>query len=219
MNPWSNPDYARVYVEKYRAELLLKYAPLYRALNLSPDKVSQFESALADCMQAEIDIWAAASTQGLETVRDSAANTAVARMTSDPLVQRDEKLKAVLGDVGFAEFQQFDLPTAQGAREMVQSLASNLYASETPVTALQGEQLVQIIARNTQIVRTPMASDGRSPMFRHVPQTDWAAVGAQAQGVLSPPQLAVLQNVVDQQRLTRDLIEVQFSGPAASPAK
>jgi RNA polymerase sigma factor (sigma-70 family) len=217
--PWTNPDYSRAYVAKYRAELRLKYAPLYRALGLSPEQIAQFEAALADTMQAVTDIWAAAGAQGVNTAHDSAAATTVAKMTSDPYKERNDKLRALLGDAGFTQFLQFDAPNAQTARDVVNSLAANMYTSETPLTAPQGEQLTQIIARNTRIVNTPMASDGGKPVYRITPETDWTAVSAQAQGLLSEPQLAVLRNLTEQQRLSAELIQVSSTGRLSTGSK
>ncbi len=218
MNPWSNPDYARVYVEKYRAELQLKYAPLYRALGLSAGQIAEFEAALTENMQAVTEIWGAASAQGIDSGRDSAAATAVAKMTSDPAKVRDEKLKALLGDAGFAQFERFNAPDAQAVRDLVTSLAANLYASDTPLMGSQGERLTEIIARNTRMVNTPMASDGGKPMYRVTTETDWAKVSAQVQGLLAEPQIAVLKDLTEQKRLYEALLQISATGqlPAGS---
>lgn len=134
---WGNPDYARAYVEKYRLGLGLRYGALYRALNLSPAQIAKFEASLTEGQQGVVDVWVEATQEGLPTGGDSAATTSVARLTSAPLGNMENRLKELLGEAGFGSFKEFD--KAKGNRELIATLAGGLYASEAPLTAAQGE--------------------------------------------------------------------------------
>jgi hypothetical protein len=45
---WDDPDYTRLYVEKYRVGLGLRYGSLYCALTLSPEQIAKFETTLTE---------------------------------------------------------------------------------------------------------------------------------------------------------------------------
>ena len=92
---------------------------------------------------------------------------------------RQAQLKALLGDSGYKQYQDYS-PTI-GARETAAGLASALATSDTPLSTEQAQQ-VQGILNETSI---------RQPPFGY----DWATAYAKAQGVLSPPQLDVLQAI------------------------
>ena len=188
---WGNPDYARTYVEKYRVGLGLRYGPLYRALNLSPEQIRKFEASLTEGQQGVVDVWVEATKQGLPTGGNSAASTSVARLTSGPLGNMENRLKELLGEAGFGSFKEFD--KAKGNRELIASLAGTLYTSESPLTARQGESLAAVFSSTTRRDWVPMADDGKKQITRLSEVTDWAGVQQQAQAFLSAPQLAALK--------------------------
>lgn len=214
---WTNPAYARAYVEKYRAGLGLRFGPLYRALNLSPEQIAKFESTLTEGQQGVVDVWAEAGKQGLSTSGDSATSTGVARLTSGPLGNMEKGLKELLGEAGFENYKQFD--KARGNRELITSLAGGLYSSETPLTAVQGEALAAVLASNTRTEKIPMADDGKKQMYRILEVTDWAEVQKQAQGILSAPQLAALKALNDQKQLDQEMARARGAAANAAAAK
>lgn len=190
---YSNPEYARLSLEQFRASLSGKFGPLYRALHLSRDQIAAFEAIQVECQQGLIDIWAAAESQDIASGSDSSTSTSVARMTSAPLALRDEKLKALLGDDNMKQYVDYDSTKGRLAMAFVPALAGDLYTTGVSLTVGQGDQLRQTIMDNTNVVKEPMASDGGDPIFKLVSQTDWNAVAAEAGGFLSEEQLAVLK--------------------------
>jgi hypothetical protein len=210
--PWNDPAYAHTYLEKYRTSLGLRYGPFYRTLALSPDQIAKFETALMESEQGMVDIWAAASSQGLLTDGGSATSTSVARMTSGPIMTAQETLKAMLGENGFEKYQQFN--KTRPARDFVTSLAGSLYYSESPLTAQQGDALTEIVKTNTKALNIPMVSDGKSPLFIQTNLTDWEAVSAQAQAFLSPSQLATLRSLGEQAKLAGEMSQIQYAPKA-----
>jgi RNA polymerase sigma factor (sigma-70 family) len=215
--PWNSPDYARAYVEKYRAGLGLRFGPLYRALNLSPEQIAKFESTLTEGQQGAIDVWAEAIKQGLPIGGNSASSTSVARLTSGPLGTMENGLKELLGEAGYENFKQFE--KARGNRELIASLAGGLYSSEAPLTVVQGESLAATMASNTKTEKIPMADDGKKQMYRILEVTDWAGVQKQAQAFLSAPQLAALKALSDQKQLDQEMAKITSAVASAAAAK
>ena len=214
---WGNPDYARTYVEKYRVGLGLRYGPLYRALNLSPEQIRKFEASLTEGQQGVVDVWVEVTKQGLPTGGNSAASTSVARLTSGPLGNMENSLKELLGEAGFGSFKEFE--KAKGNRELIASLAGTLYTSEAPLTAGQGESLAAVLSSNTRRDWVPMADDGKKQLTRLSEVTDWAGVQKQAQAFLSAPQLAALKALSDQKQLDQEMTKLAVVGVGAAAAK
>ena len=214
---WDNPGYARAYIEKHRAGLRLRFGPLYRALNLSPEQIAKFESTLTEGQQGVVDVWVEASKQGLPAGGNSASSTSVARLTSGPLGIMENGLKELLGEAGYENFKQFE--KARGNRELIASLAGSLYSSEVPLSVVQGESLAAIMASNTRTEKIPMADDGKKQMFRISEVTDWAGVQQQAQAFLSAPQLAALKALSDQKQLDQEMEKITRAAASAAAAK
>ena len=80
------------------------------------------------------------------------------------------------------------------SRAAVDSLATALYYTETPLTAGQADQLTQLVAANTG--KRSVDAVGITTFG----EIDWDKVSAQAQGILSSPQLSLLQVVGEKQR-------------------
>lgn len=211
---YSNPEYARLQLEQFRATLSGKYGPLYRALHLTKEQIEAFETIQVECQQEVIDIWAAAESQGIASAGDSSARTSVARMTSKPLALRNEKLHALLGEENMKQYTDYDSPKGQAAQSVVTSLAGDLYTTATPLSETQGDRLRQTIVDHTAIVKEPMTSDGGSTVYRLVSKTDWEAVNAKAGEFLSEEQRVVLKN-----RAAHEAADAQLKNMGASSAK
>jgi len=210
---FSNPGYSRVYMENYQKSLPVKYAALFHALNLTPEQVSHFESALIECRRNIIEIWAAAEEQNLLGDQNSSAATSVARMTSDPTLARDDLLKNILGVNGFEQFKAFDAPQAAAARDSFGAISATFYSADAPLTATQGGELSRIINANTIETKTPMTSDGGKQMYTLSAQTDWNAVLTSARATLNSAQLETLQVAVEQQRSAEALKNFNLKTP------
>ena len=214
-NVFGNSGYARLEVEKFRASLALRYDPLYRALNLSSEQIAKFEAALTGGFQGTVDIWAAAAMEGIAVSdNNTPTGTSLARMTADPHEVAQKTVEALLGEERYEKYRQFD--KLGSVRELVTALAGGVYHSESPLTAQQGESLAGILSANTKIVRTPMADDGKKPMFWTSEETDWGAVTTQAQSILSASQLNTLRSLAAQKRAEREMSRIM--NPSAAPS-
>ena len=135
--------------------------------------------------------------------------------------ESDAALKAMLGANGFGQLQDFDRTYAQ--RTSVDSLAERLSYAGAPLPTAQQEQLIQILATNATAVPAARGGDqgagpfgaagssgrpgGGMPFFG--PETSEAETQAyvtakaesdaaalqQASAILTPAQLAVLQQM------------------------
>src|ERR1041384_6935842 len=105
----------------------------------------------------------------------------------------ESDLHGLLGDAGYEQLKQFG--ATAGIREVVRSLASDLYHGSTPLTAQQGEQLVQVVANHSS-----QNSSGSNPA-----SADWEAIFAEAGTFLTPAQLAALRAERDQMILREQL--------------
>jgi RNA polymerase sigma factor (sigma-70 family) len=212
--PFAKPDYARLEVEKFRAALALRYAPLYRRLGLSPEQIAAFEAALVEMQQGVVDIWSAAGDQGV-VPGDLPVNTAVARMTSDPITASQAKVEKLLGPAGYKAFQDFNV--VETARGFVSSLAGAVYDTEAPLTSSQGDALTVLLQANTKKVKTRMADDGADhPLYSISDATDWDVVKERAAAVLAPGQLKAFYAILEQKRIEEE--QERIENPPDLPA-
>ena len=142
------------------------YGALFKSLGLSAADIQSLENLM---LQGDINM-----SSAWLTLRPEGVTTA----------QVEQSIHALLGDANYQQFNQYE--STQYVREVASGLAGNLYDTDTPLTSQQAEQLTQILAQNSSL---PPKS---GPPF---PGTiAWDGALKQAQGILSAPQLAVLQN-------------------------
>ena len=167
-----NPELQRLYVQQQTIRLRARYGPFYKSAGLTPAQIEQFEKVMTVYAQASIDVPTVAVAQGLQK-----NDPAVATLMRQALDQKTQDLRAVLGGASYDELQQFE--RTRSMRDIATSLASELYYTDSPLTADQADQLTQIVD----------ASRGS-----HKGPVNWDFIVAQAQtkAVLTPPQLAVL---------------------------
>jgi hypothetical protein len=163
---------------------------------MAPDKIAQLEALMLERQQAMFDTFEAARAQGVSV------NDPLLAQLRDPVQGAiEEKLKALLGETDYASFQEYSRAPNGTARSTIGSLASNLYYTSTPLTAVQGKQLTQLIAANTA------KSTGGGNM-RVTPEPNWDAIYAGAGQILSPDQVATLRATNERNRLGRQLSDL-----------
>jgi hypothetical protein len=180
--------------KKFTGGLALRYGPLYRQLGLTADQVAAFEQALAERNQSTLDIWAAAAKQGL-----SSSDPSILKMTSGPIRALEAKLREILG-TGFEAYQEYE--KTQTARAVVSNLAGNLYYTDSPLTAAQGDLLARAIAVHTEQKKRPLVMDREGQVIYSLyTETDWDKVAEASRSVLSAQQLQTLRQLGEQQKL------------------
>ncbi len=233
------PDAARLMALQQKAQIDARYAALFKKLGLPPDKLAQLKSLLADKLAAPMDVMAAGSQQGIDPVRSPQE---FRQLVQDTQTQIDDRIKALLDPGSYAMYQNYLQTEPQ--RAVINQLRQSLSYTAAPLTDVQADQLVQILASTapaggagpgagatvTYVNRGPGTGavfavgspgpDGPMPWGGGVSITD--ATMAQAQGVLSPAQLQALQEIQQQQQAAAQLRDQMFqrfsSGPAAGSA-
>ena len=195
---WINPDYGRLYVQKFRSSLGLTFGSLYRELKLSPEQIEKFEATVVERTQSIADLWSESVARGL-----SPRDPSVTRLTTESWEIENKALVTLLGEAGVARYRQYE--KEKDTRDLVTSLAGNLSLTETPLSAAQGDQLVRVVKANTQTKKVPMKDEGAKTVYTLFQETDWAAANSQAQSLLSPAQLTAFKNIGEQRRLQNEL--------------
>jgi hypothetical protein len=217
---FDNPQAQKLVALQQRAALDGRYAELFKKLRLTPAQLDQFKNLLVEKQSAMMDVMAAARAQGLDPRRDRDEYRALVAQTQAEL---DNNIQAVLGDGGFSEYQRYQQTLPQ--RATAEQFAQRLSYTSTPLSALQTEQLIQIFSQTSKPSPADAAARGNflSSLGMGgggVAISDGALT--QAQGVLSPDQLAALQQFqqeqVTQQQLMRSLRPPARPATSGAPA-
>ncbi len=201
-----SPEVQRLMSMQQKAGLDGRYAALFRALGLPPEKLEQFKSLLVDKQAAVMDVFAAARAQGIGGREGRDEIQALLQSTQAEI---DGQIRSLLGDTGYAQFQNYE--RTQPQRAVVGQLEQRLSYTGAPLNSAQSEQLVQILAqhgppdrganrRMGSFVQSFVGGGSVAAQFigGGGPTITDAAV-AQAQTVLSPPQVASLQQLQQEQ--------------------
>ena len=198
---WLNPAFGPVWVAQQSSALSMRYGQLYRELQLTPEQIARFEKIQTELKQALADVWTLAANQGLPI-----SGPDVTRLTHEPTEQARKNLEALLGGTGLAKFNKYE--DGNATRELVASLAGNVYYSDTPLTADQGSALTALITANTETKKIPMRAEGANTIYTVRKETNWDSVTAQASGLLSSSQLIALKQLAEQKRLNTEMQKI-----------
>jgi hypothetical protein len=189
----ADPKLYALGMKAFQAGLHWKFGPLFRTLNLTPDQIDKFESLESQHEEAQIDIMATASAQGMPF-----SDPIVAALMSQENGQYQAAQQALLGDTGYQQLQQFNrMAPVMG---IVDTVAVSVALTPTPLTGAQSDRLAQILANAS----SQFQSGGPA-----TPATiNWPATLGQAQAILSPAQFAALEGVYDGNQIGQ--IKTQF---------
>lgn len=264
----SKPEVQALLSQQQKAAIDARYGALFRNLNLPPDQAAKLTALLAERGTTVQDVMSAAREQGIDPRENPAA---FRKLVADAQNQINDSIKATIGEQGFAQLTNYEQTMPQ--RQLVNDLQQRLSYSNTPLTATQAEQLVQILATNApprptsasgNVMSGPSLPEGALTFRTAGPMgpppggfggrggpdmgfvvnavagpsagllmgaLDGARVGgatvtsnavAQAQSVLSPPQVAALQQVQQQQQAQqtlRDLVSETMKANQPPPAE
>ena len=225
----ATPEFQRLIALQMKGRLSQTYGPLFKSLNLTPDQLAQFQSLLADKQQALMDTLQAAREQGINPRTDP---DGYKTLVNQAVSQVDASIQQALGDAGFQQYQQYQQTLPE--RNTVNTLQQQLSYTQTPLTDDEANQMVQLLAQN-QPQRagngTAGAANGGDPgpnllslvngggNARITPEALTAA-----QGVLSQPQVAALQQVQAEQQAQQQMMQLMRGanqgarGGAAAPS-
>lgn len=229
------PEAARLMAIQHKAQVDARYAALFRKLALSPDKLAQLKSLLADKLSTPIDVLAAAGQQGIDPVRDPQE---FRQLNQSAQAELDGKIQALLDPASYAQYQTYLQTEPQ--RSVVSQLQQALSYTDSPLTAAQADQLVQILA-DTSSSRggaTPLTGAAAGVAYFNRPTTGANVTVAfgppppdgggglggslitddaitRAQGVLSTAQVQALQDIQQQQQAAAQLRQLMFQNAGA----
>lgn len=230
----AKPEVQALVNVQQKARIDAQYAALFKSLNLSSDQADKVKALLADRMTTMQDVFMAAREQGINPRTDPAGfQSLVANAQTDI----NNGLKAVLGDAGFNQMQNYDQTMPQ--RNVVNQLQQRLSYTDTPLTQAQADQLVQVLATNPAPPRTnadgtvaqggnrgpgtfagavyagggPGGGGGIGEMLgggggNGATAAITPAAVSQAQSVLAPAQSAALQQLQQQQQAQQQLQQI-----------
>jgi hypothetical protein len=120
-----------------------QFGPLFKALNLSADQVSQFKSLLEEKEMVGFDSMSAAQQQGIDPKTDPRG---FFQAVAEAEKSVDGQISTLLGGSGFDQFQQYlnTVPARNTALVMTQSLSY----TATPLTDSQSAQVIDILTHD-----------------------------------------------------------------------
>jgi len=197
-----SPDTQRRASEAFRANLKLRYGPLYEALGFSEQEVASFENVMMDRFWVMSDLISAGRLSGVEDVR-------LADLRSHELEAVDDRIHALLGDDRFRTLRDFD--ASADARTVVDALAGKIAHSNDPLSGQQIEQLLAVLASAQRSIPNQddwlkVAVFGRSSAIS-LNDVDWTKIREDQMGFLSPAQRAIMSAFladVQQRQAIRD---------------
>ncbi len=219
-NILGSPEVQQLMAVQQKAALDGRYASLFKKLNLSPADLEKFKSLLVEKQSAVMDVMAAARAEGLNGREN---RDQIRQLVQDAQTEVDNTIRSTLGEAGFTQYQNYESTLPQ--RNVVGQLEQRLSYSSTPLTDMQSEQLVQILAqtapqgnnadnagRNTGggAAGFVQAFAGRGGALAtltgaNIPITNEAIT--QAQTVLSTQQVSALQSLQQEQQASLQLMQ------------
>lgn len=185
----AKPEVQALLSLQQKAAVEARYAALFKSLNLTPEQAERLKTILADRQTTMQDVMSAAREQGLDPRNDRDAYQKLMEVARNDI---NNSIKSVIGESGFAQFENYEQTLPQ--RNVVNQLKQRLADTDTPLTAAQADQLVQILAANTPppTARPPGSPPDGAAMFvgRGGPDfggrggPDFGAIGAVIGGVL-----------------------------------
>lgn len=207
-----NPEIAQAMRTQQNAMLDGRYAALFAKLNLPPAQLAQLKDLLAERMNVPRDVMSAARDQGMfgRGNRDELRSLIAATQS-----EIDQEIISTLGESTYQALQTYE--DTANERRLVESLASRLSYSSTPLNSTQAEALVSILDQTT----TASTRTGGRGGFGFGPDgggstpTITDATISAAQSVLSSDQVSALVQLQQEQAAAtavRDAMRAEFQG-------
>jgi hypothetical protein len=234
----NRPEAVRLMAMREKAMLNARYAALFKKLALSPEKLAQFQSLLADKLSVPMDVLTAASQQGINPMQNPQE---FRQLVQNAQAEIEGKIKAALDPASYAQYQNYVQTEPQ--RMVVNQLQQSLGYTDTPLTTAQADQLMQILADTSAVNDGGVITSGAAVTY--VNRTGSgnsmvvAAVGnpppdggggfggslvtdeavTRAQSVLSTAQIQALREIQQQQQAAAQLRQqmMQNAGPGGAP--
>jgi hypothetical protein len=206
-----NAEFQKLLAIQMKGRISQTYGPLFKALNLSPDQLAQFQSLLADKQQALMDVMQAAREQGINPRTDP---DGFKTLVDQAVAQVDTNIQQALGDSGYQQYQQYQQTLPE--RNVVNTLQQQLSYTQTPLTDDEASAMISLLQQN-QPQRAGSGTSGTNTGGETGGPSLMALVNGggnarvtndaitQASSLLSAPQIAVLQQIQEQQQAQQQM--------------
>ncbi|MSU64572.1 MAG: hypothetical protein EXS38_00365 [Opitutus sp.] len=156
----AKPEVQALLSVQQKAAIDARYAGLFQSLNLPPEQTDKLKTLLAERDTTMQDVRNAARDQGVDPRSDPEG---FRKLMRDAQNEINSGIKSVIGNAGLAQLQNYDQTMPQ--RNVVNQLQQRLSYTNTPLTAAQSDQLVQILAANAPArnSNTPAGAGGPPP--------------------------------------------------------
>ena len=207
--------------EQMKTHLRRRYEPLLQRLGVPPERADALATLLLEKQSTAMDILDAARGQGIDF--DPAKQNPVQALLKAADAAIDERTRGLLGDDAYQQYRHFEETLPH--RATVEQLAGTLALTAQPMSRAQSEQLLEILAANAPVATQSTTSAGApGPMvgmattfgggmlvagpvttMGGAPITDGAV--NEAREILTPTQLAALQQLQSDQAAARRMME------------
>ena len=192
---------AALRTEARKADARATFGPFFHTLGLSPEKTAAIIERFALYLSNRDKLFTEIPAGPQIDANDPMALSVKTRLAEED-AHYNAAIESILGPDDFHRFEQFQREARFWSQ--ASNLATQLYATETPLTPPQARQLVAVLVAG--------ATNAHNEIVQTVP--NWEAVFNQAAGFLSPPQLEVLKAIHENDDLWRQLN--RMSGKARS---
>ncbi len=214
-----DPKIVQLMSNQNKQALDSRYAALFKNLvqgaNLSPMQLDTLKNLLVEKQSTMRDVMLSARNQG---VTDRGEINQLIKTTQAEI---DAQIQNTLGPAGYQQYQQYEKTLPQ--RALVNQLAQSLSYTSAPLNDSQTQQLIQALADNAtsspdklslrKIVTGSSSPGATSRLGGGTTITDAAL--AQAQNILTPPQMQALAALKQAQQDQQELIKaMNISRPA-----
>jgi hypothetical protein len=176
----SDPKLELLELDRQRAEVMLSYGQFFGDFGLAPDKVAKFRENRVAWYERLVDLNGAAGTM------DEASQRTIARLKEEAKAEYEAKQAELLGPADYARLQEYDR-TVMVRSGIVDGLAGSAAVAGIPLTARQGDQLLQAAVEL-------LGNFTREQSPEALQRLDWSAFDAKAREILTPEQFALFSS-------------------------
>jgi len=165
------------------------YAALYRKLGLTENQKEQFRNLMLDREESSGRLFksAVAAARAKNPKMDRAVQQEIFEATNAQLkAEQQAEVRRVFGDVVGQTLENYQAVTP--VRSIANQLATALFNSDSPVTPVQVDQIIDVLAQNA---RGPIGQVELPSL-----NSETAVAQLQAQGLLNPSQVVELQRII-----------------------
>ena len=225
---FDTPEMRQMMRRETLTEARKNYADLLKKWNLPPADGDQFLGFVADRDSADANDALAMMSGGKLDAASIAEQEAKQEKTRE---ENNARLKALLGDERYAEFEVADAREAE--IKAVSSYRDQLESAGVPLTDDQRSALAKIVKKENPDENdwkpedveffTQGMTDAQMAKLQQRQQAAHARISEQASSILSPDQMAALEtafrNELEEQQLALKIARTLFQKPAPAAAK